>query len=76
MTRNKNFEDLMPGLFEELEKASKIVVLLRSGSDLNLFTQVPETELISVNGYQTHQAFGERLKRLGDRLINHAMAVQ
>jgi hypothetical protein len=76
MTRNRNYDDLMPGLFEELEKASKIVVLLRGGGNFNLFTQVPETELISVNGYETPQALGASLTRLGDKLIEQAMAIQ
>ena len=76
MTRNKNFADLMPGLFEELQMASKITVLLRNGSDINLFTEIPDTELISVNGFLTPRELGLHLKRLGDGLIDRAMAMQ
>jgi hypothetical protein len=50
MSRNKKFEDLMPGLFSELTTASKITALFRSNIDLNLFARVPEMELIPVNG--------------------------
>ena len=58
MEATGKFREQVKHLFSELEEASLILILGREGADIDLFTHEAPVELISVNSFKTHKAYG------------------
>ncbi|MEI7981788.1 MAG: hypothetical protein WCI71_09030 [Bacteroidota bacterium] len=76
MEATGKFREQVKHLFSELEEASLILILGREGADIDLFTHEAPVELISVNSFKTHKAYGVFLRKACNRLLEQAMVVQ
>jgi len=75
MTKAKISKTSCGSVPKNLKRHRKSSSCLRSGSDLNLFTQVPETELLSVNGLPDPPGLWRTPEASRRPLINKTMAV-